>query len=109
MGVYSTTSTMLDYDIDNFVTECVHTPDMRGAYAIVAENEANYNAIMKAVGIAELAHFESTGEEMMYEAADIKGFFGKLKEFFLKIIAKIKALFKKFFALIDSYNMSDKE
>lgn len=109
MGVYSIGSTgATDFNLDNIAESC-YTPDIAGAYAIVAENEANYNSIMRAIGIAELACLESTGVEMVYEAADIKGFFAKIKEFFLSIIEKVKGLVKKFFALIDSYTKSDKD
>lgn len=79
------------------------------AEAVIAANEANYNAIMQSIGISELAVYESTGSEMVYEAANIKGFFGKIKEFFVKLWNKIKGIFKKFFALIASYTMKDKE
>ena len=109
MGVYSINSGIeTNFDTD-MITESSYTPDIAGAYAIVAENEANYNRIMKSVGIAELACLESTGVEMIYEAGDIKSFFGKIKQFFLSIIEKVKSLVKKFFALIDSYTKSDKD
>lgn len=79
------------------------------AAAIIAQNEANYTTIMKSIGISELAVYESTGAEMIYEGANIKGFFAKIKEFFHKLWNKIKGMFKKFFALIGSYTMKDKD
>ena len=107
MGVYSISNRELD--LNTGVIECVHEPGLEGACHIVAEAEANYNAIMQAVGVAELAVFESTGQEMVYEAADIKGFFGKIKEYFVNLLQKIKGLFKKFFAMFDSYVKNDKD
>lgn len=107
MGVYSISNRELD--LSTGVIECAHEPGLEGAYHIVAESEANYNAIMQAVGVAELAVFESTGAEMIYEAGDVKGFFGKMKEFFMNLWEKIKGLFKKFFAMFDSYTKNDKD
>lgn len=79
------------------------------AAAIIAQNEANYTNIMKSIGITELSIYESTGTEMIYESANIKGFFSKIKEFFVKLWNKIKGMFKKFFMLIASYTMKDKD
>lgn len=79
------------------------------AAAIIAQNEANYTNIMKSIGITELSIYESTGAEMIYESANIKGFFSKIKEFFVKLWNKIKGMFKKFFMLIASYTMKDKD
>ena len=107
MGVYSISNRELD--LSTGVIECAHEPGLEGAYHIVAESEANYNTIMQAVGVAELAVFESTGAEMIYEAGDVKGFFGKMKEFFMNLWEKIKGLFKKFFAMFDSYTKNDKD
>lgn len=79
------------------------------ACAIVAESEMNYNKIMQAVGVAEATAVAETGAEMVYEASDISGFFAKVKEFFQKLIEKIKSLFKKFFGMLDSWIKSDKD
>ena len=75
----------------------------------VAESEAIYNNSMKEVGIAELRYFEENGQEMVYEPDDVKGFFGKIKAFFINLFQKIKGLIKKFIALFDSYTKSDKD
>lgn len=107
MGVYSMSNRELE--LTTGIIECAHEPGLEGAYAIVAESEANYNAIMQAVGVAELAVYESTGYEMVYEAGDVKGFFGKVKEFFVNLLEKIRGLFKKFFAMFDSYTKNDKD
>lgn len=107
MGVYSMSNRELE--LTTGIIECTHEPGLEGAYAIVAESEANYNAIMQAVGVAELAVYESTGYEMVYEAGDVKGFFGKVKEFFMNLLEKIRGLFKKFFSMFDSYTKNDKD
>lgn len=107
MGVYSIRNN--DIDLNTGIQECVYEPGIEAAWGIVAESEANYNAIMQAIGIEELMVYESTGEEMVYEASQVSGFFGKMKEFFMKIWEKIKGLFKKFFAMFDSYTKSDKD
>lgn len=107
MGVYSMSNRELE--LTTGIIECAHEPGLEGAYAIVAESEANYNAIMQAVGVAELAVYESTGCEMVYEAGDVKGFFGKVKEFFMNLLEKIRGLFKKFFAMFDSHVKNDKD
>ena len=107
MGVY-TSNASVNFDTDSFI-ECQYEPGIEAAYNIVAESEANYNAIMQAVGIHELAVFESTGAEMIYEATDVKGFMGKVKQFILNIWEKIKGLFRKFFAMLDSFFKTDKE
>ena len=79
------------------------------ALNIVVEGEENYNRIVQAVGIDEYNYFEENGTEMVYEAADIKGFFGKIKAFFINLLQKIKGLVKKFISLFDSYTKSDKD
>lgn len=107
MGVYSIRNN--DIELSTGIVECAYEPGIEAAWAIVAESEANYNAIMQAVGVEELMVYESTGEEMVYEAGQISGFFGKVKEFFKKIWEKIKGLFQKFFAMFDSYTKNDKD
>lgn len=124
MGVYSTKGYITEADEDvitpvdpeqlqddeTAVDPAPATSDIEETAAtIIAQNEANYATIMKSIGIAELAVYESTGAEMIYEGANIKGFFAKVKEFFVKLWNKVKGLFKKFFALIGSYTMKDKD
>lgn len=89
--------------------ECNYEPGIEAAWGIVTESEANYNRIMQAIGIEELCAYTETGQELVYEAANVKGFIGKAKEFFMKMWEKIKGMFKKFFAMFDSYAKNDKE
>jgi hypothetical protein len=107
MGVY-TSNVSVNFDTDSFI-ECQYEPGIEAAYNIVAESEANYNAIMQAVGVHELAVFESTGAEMIYEATDVEGFKAKVKQFIRNIWEKIKGLFRKFFAMLNSFLKTDKE
>lgn len=75
----------------------------------VAESEAIYNNSMKEVGIAELRYFEENGQEVIYEAVDVKAIFNKIKMFFKKLIDKVKAIFHTFIAKISSFVQSDKD
>ena len=83
---------------------------LEGALMHVYENECNYNAIMKAVGISELKYYQETGQELFInEAGAFGGFINKVKAFFKKVIEKIKQIFHKFMAVINQYTMSDKD
>lgn len=108
MAVYSLRESGINMDSIESIP-CKYDNMLEASYAIIAESEANYANIMKAVGIAELAVFEESGQEMIYEAADVKGFFGKVKDFFVNLMKKVKGLFEKFFAMINSYAKTDKE
>lgn len=113
MGVY--TNTTRSYGTSSYVenTETIEAPDFLSveecAMNIVVESEMNWNSLMRAVAVNELSCLEETGEELIYEASTGGGFLSKVKEFFVNLLAKIKGLFKKFFALIQSYTASDKE
>ena len=81
-----------------------------GALMHVYENEINYNALMKSVGISELKYYSETGKDLFVnEAGAFSGFIAKAKEFFKKVIEKIKSIFKTFMAKINSFIISDKE
>lgn len=92
------------------IKESPYELGLAGAMMHVYENECNYNAIMKAVGISELKYYQETGKDLfVHEAGAFKGFIDKIKAFFKKVIEKIKSIFKKFIAIIDQYAMSDKD
>ena len=95
--------------LTNAFEECNYEPGIEAAWGIVTESEANYNRIMQAIGIEELCAYSETGRELVYEAVNVKGFIGKAKEFFMKMWEKIKGMFKKFFAMFDSYTKNDKD
>ena len=94
---------------DETVFEFAQEVTAETGYVLVAEAEENWNNIMKAVGIHELNVLEATGSEVIYEANDVKSFLEKIKDFFKMIWEKIVAVFKKFFAMIDSWIKSDKD
>jgi len=83
---------------------------LEGALMHVYENECNYNALMKAVGISELKYYQETGKNLfIHEAGAFAGFLSKAKAFFKKVIEKIKQIFHKFAAVMNQYTMSDKK
>ena len=109
MGVF-TNSGNSGFDSTNIgIIECAYEPGIEAAFAIVAESEQNYNALIQAVGMDELKFLEENGHEMVYTEATGSGFFEQAKAFFKNILEKIKGLFTKFFAMFDSFIKSDKE
>lgn len=97
------------YD-NTVVTESPYPLGLEGALMHVWENECNYNAMMKAVGISELRYYQETGGDLfVQEAGAFSGFINKAKAFFKKVIEKIKQIFHKFTAVISQYTMDDKK
>ena len=97
------------YD-DMQVGESPYPVGLEGALMHVYENECNYNAMMKAVGISELRYYQDTGKSLfVHEAGVFASFIQKAKEFFKKVIEKIKQIFHKFAAVMNQYTMKDKE
>lgn len=92
------------------VQESPYELGMSGALMHVYENQLNWNAIMKSVGISEMKYYQNTGRDLFVnEAGAVAGFIEKVKAFFKKVIEKIKQIFKAFMAKINSFVMSDKE
>ena len=58
------------------------------AMIAIYENEYNWNLVMEAVGTSELLE-HARGRELVMEAADVKGFIEKAKEFFVNMFRKI--------------------
>lgn len=77
------------------------------AYDIMYEAEYNYNQIMKCVGVHEISE-ASMGREMILEAADIKGFFVKVKEFLTGMFRRITEVVKKILGKLDTLIRGDK-
>ena len=97
------------YSLDG-IEESKYELGLNGALMHVYENECNYNALIRAVGLSELKYYNETGNSLfIHEAGAFSGFLAKAKAFFKKVIEKIKAIFKKFLAVINSYTMKDKE
>lgn len=109
MGVYNIKSNNDSLLNEETYIECTQEPGIEAAYTMIVESEQNYNNMMKMIGINELNVFETTGQEMVYEAVDIKGFIAAAKKFFLNLWEKIKGLFKKFFSMFDAAVKNDKE
>lgn len=108
MGVYHVGIDIAnDVNFDT-VQESKFTPDMAGTLAMIAESEENYNRIMKAVGIAELAYLEESGSELIYEAADAESFLDKVKKWFTQLLEKVTAMFKSFIDMLRRKMGNDK-
>lgn len=83
-------------------------PGLKGAMELVIENELNYNAIMKAIGMDEIRAYAESGTDVILESS-VSGFFAKMREFFRKAYEKIKSLFKTFIAVLDSWIKNDSD
>lgn len=109
MGIYSIhesneslLSNMEPYEI---YTENFYEAGLQIAY----ETAVNQHNLMKAIGIQELAALEETGEEIVYEAVNVKGIIDKMKAAIIKLWNKIKALVAKFAAKFQSFGGDDKK
>ena len=112
MGIYSNFNS--SYNDDGSFTprdlfaECGETATYEElSLAMVAENEQNYISIMKAIGLNEVNYFAQNGEEIVYEAGGVSGVLTKIKEFFKKLIEKIRQILHAFIAKISSMASSD--
>lgn len=89
--------------------------EMKSDYSMIPENcltfveesfyvaeyaEGEFNKLFESVGIDELAVFESTGCQVVYEGAKLDEFKNKVSAFFKKMWAAIKGAFEKFIKLI---------
>lgn len=101
------TNTAISYEA---VQESPYDLGIGGALMHVYENECNYNALMKAAALSEMKYYNQTGGDLfVQEAGALSGFLGKVKDFFKKVIEKIKSIAKKFIAKIGQYTMKDKD
>ena len=92
------------------IQESKYDLGIEGAYMHMYENQCNFNAMMKAVGLSELAYYRENEQSLFVnEAGAVGGFIGKAKEFFKKVLEKIKGIIKKFIMLIQSYTSDDKK
>ena len=78
------------------------------AMAHVAEAEANYSAIMTAIGIHEAQTFAETGEEVVYTEGTLSDIKDKIIAFVKSVWNKIVELFKRFIRMFDAWNKDDK-
>lgn len=112
MGIYSNfNSSYVDdgsFTPRDLFAECGETATYEElSLAMVAENEQNYISIMKAIGLNEVNYFAENGEEIVYEAGGVSGILTKIKEFFKKLIEKIRQILHTFIAKISSMASSD--
>ena len=92
------------------VQESPYELGLEGALMHVYENECNYNALMRAVGLSEMRYYQETGKDLFVnEAGALGNFIEKAKTLFKKVIEKIAMIAKKFMAKINSYVVSDKD
>lgn len=111
MGVYSmqsiideSTNYLDDVEfVDNGIEDV-----MESALHNIYESDQNLHNMMKGIGVAELAVYEQTGQDIVYEAGTASSVFARIKAGLKKIWEKIKSLFTKFFAKLRSYGKDDK-
>lgn len=80
---------------------------MESCMQAMLESECEWRDIISEMAAREYSVLESTGREMVWEAADIRGFFNKVKEWFKKLWEKIAGLFSKFIGALASKVSSD--
>lgn len=98
MGIYSNTYNAIDELADVRPSNII--PDgclsFNEAAMYVCEGIENaYNDMMHSIGVHELAVFESTGNEIIYEADEKVSLGNKIVNFFKQVWSHIKALFEK--------------
>ena len=112
MGIYSNfNASSIDdgsFTPRDLFAECGETATFEElSLAMVAENEQNYISIMKAIGLNEVNYFAQNGKEIVYEAGGVSNILSKIKEFFKKLIEKIRQILHTFIAKISSMASSD--
>ena len=97
MGIFTGNVTSSSVDLyapaeHEITTEGVNINFYEASVMAIAESEVFYNRAMKEIGIAEACYLAENGREMIYEAVDIKAVGEKLKQFFKKLIDKVRAI-----------------
>ena len=114
MGIFTGNVTSSSVDLyapaeHEITTEGVNINFYEASVMAIAESEVFYNRAMKEIGIAEACYLAENGREMIYEAVDIKAVGEKLKNFFKKLIDKVRAILHAFVAKISSWGSDDKK
>lgn len=121
MGIYSGTNNMFNNHTiypdtiesimeDNNLEPLGNDDDLVGAgFGAILDIHENYNSIMQRIGVTELSALENTGEEYVYTEGALSSIYNTIKNFLKKVWEKIKALFKRFIMIIDSYTKNDKD
>lgn len=109
MGIYSIHENSYSL-LENMEPYEIYAEDFYEAGLQIAyETAVNQHSLMKAIGIQELAALEETGEEIVYEAVNVRGIIDKMKAAIMKLWNKIKSLVAKFAAKFQSYGGDDKK
>lgn len=92
-------------EVSNVEAEATYIENYHEAMvAAVAENEYNFNAIMRPVAVAELAAVKAGKSPCsVWTEGALSSFWEKVKKFFLKVLAKIKGVFAAFMSRIDQH------
>lgn len=103
----------LDESADFGVLECVANveaedngvSDFHEAMMVnVAENESNFNSLMRPCILAERAAIvKGEAPASVWTEGAVSNFWAKAKAFFLKVLAKIKGVFNRFMSFIDQH------
>lgn len=97
--------------LDSIPAEEIYTEDPVGmALEMATENTRNLNNIFSSIAMAEVVA-ASNGQDpvSIYTEASVSGFFGKIKEFLMKIWQKIKSIFAKLMTRFDQLWKNGKE
>lgn len=121
MGIYSGTNNMFNNHTiypdtiesimeDNNLEPLGNDDDLvEAGFGAILDIHENYNSIMQRIGVTELSALEDTGEEYVYTEGALSSIYNTIKNFLKKVWEKIKALFKRFIMIIDSYTKNDKD
>lgn len=69
----------------------------------IAEGERTWNDIMKEMAVEELRYLSENGTDIIYEAADVKGFFETIKNWIMGAAKWVGAQFAKAIDAIDEF------
>lgn len=71
------------------------------------ESTNDWNNMMRAIGITELSYVAETGQELIYEAVDVKAIKDRIIKWFLDLWAKIQGIANAALAKFASYSKND--
>lgn len=91
-----------NYDYE--VAPSKYEPTIEGALMHVWENNQNFQRIIEAATMAEMAD-----QDYFLNEASVSGLFGKFKAFFKKVIEKIKSIIHKAVMALNSITMKNKD
>ena len=104
-------STLTGHCLDNVQAEAVEIDNAHEAMiAATAVDEANFNAIMRPLAVAELNALREGADPFtaVYTEGTLSSFWERVKAFFKKVWAKIKGIFAKVMTRIDAQFRSGK-